>query len=206
MYWTDWKSESILRVNKFHGGQPETVAMRLFSAMDIHVQHSLKQPRSGDSVCEGKPCSHICLPNHMSGVRSATYTCHCPDAYVDASTGMRVEFDLKDDGLTCQNHTHPMRPWPTPPSGGDGVSRNTSETGSGGNQVPGEIDENEVPEGIHPTQSNKQDAHTTGKTRDMGMAVVTLLGILVLIFVISIVIFIVYKTVFLKSRPISVII
>ena len=44
LYWTDWETESIRKVNKFHGKNPENVVISLYSPMDIQVYHPMRQP------------------------------------------------------------------------------------------------------------------------------------------------------------------
>lgn len=82
LYWSDWETESIHKVNKF--GSESTgvanVAMNLYSPMDLHVFHKVKQPESVNRCGQNNGgCSHICLAApHFSG-RSSRYTCQCPD-------------------------------------------------------------------------------------------------------------------------------
>jgi tetrahydromethanopterin S-methyltransferase subunit F len=79
VYWTDWEAESIFKVNKFANvkgrSTVKNVAMQLYSPMDIHVYHRLKQPIA-TNACENSGCSHICLPRPK---RSGSFTCACPD-------------------------------------------------------------------------------------------------------------------------------
>ena len=45
VYWTDWETETIHKANKFNGNHPESVAVSLYSPMDLHIYHSLRQPK-----------------------------------------------------------------------------------------------------------------------------------------------------------------
>ena len=45
LYWSDWESESIHKVNKFGNGDVSTVMTSLHSPMDVHIYHKLKQPK-----------------------------------------------------------------------------------------------------------------------------------------------------------------
>ena len=130
VYWTDWETESIQKVNKFTGEGRETVAMHLFSAMDLHVYHKLKQPEVAERPCANSVCSHICLPNHRRTPGSADYTCYCPDE-TPTPEGGHIEYNLLANG-TCQQHVHHAHPGvsrPTPPSSSDegGKSESSSE-------------------------------------------------------------------------------
>ena len=92
MYWTDWQTESIHKTNKFNGSAVSNVAISLFSPMDIHVFHELKQPKATPR-CENNNggCSHMCLPSPMITSLSARYTCACPNGW-----------SLKADGRQCE--------------------------------------------------------------------------------------------------------
>ncbi|KAH8035743.1 hypothetical protein HPB51_008110 [Rhipicephalus microplus] len=92
LYWTDWESEVINKVNKFTGQNLTHIANGVFSPMDVHVYHSYKQPQ-GVNHCEraNGMCSHFCLPAPILSIHSARYTCACPN-------GM----ELQEDGRNCR--------------------------------------------------------------------------------------------------------
>jgi hypothetical protein len=93
LYWTDWSTESIHKTNKFNGSAVSNVAIALFSPMDIHVFHKLKQP-SDEARCGNNNggCSHMCLPSPMITRSSARYSCACPDGHL-----------LEADDRTCSS-------------------------------------------------------------------------------------------------------
>ena len=88
VYWTDWETEAIHKTNKFTGNEVHNVAVNLYSPMDIHVYHPMRQPAS-PSACGANNggCSHLCLPRPQVAPRSV---CACPNGV-----------SLKADGLTC---------------------------------------------------------------------------------------------------------
>ncbi|PRD29637.1 UNVERIFIED_CONTAM: Vldlr [Trichonephila clavipes] len=45
VYWTDWETEAIHRMNKFTGEEKTDIATGINSPMDIHIYHSYKQPK-----------------------------------------------------------------------------------------------------------------------------------------------------------------
>lgn len=93
MYWTDWESEAIYRVNKFTGQEMETIANKVYSVMDIHVYHPYKQPNGVDHCApDNGQCSHLCLPAPQISPRSARISCACPNG-----------LQLLEDGLTCSS-------------------------------------------------------------------------------------------------------
>ena len=91
LYWTDWQTESIHMTNKFNSSVVSTVATSLFSPMDIHVFHELKQPKDTARCENNGGCSHMCLPAPVISAFSALYTCACPNGWT-----------LKLDGHTCK--------------------------------------------------------------------------------------------------------
>jgi len=91
VYWTDWETETIHKANKFNGNNPENVAVSLYSPMDVHVYHALRQP-NGSNPCANNngDCSHICLPAPYVKPGGPKYTCACPE-----------KGKLNNDSLTC---------------------------------------------------------------------------------------------------------
>ncbi|XP_054719022.1 low-density lipoprotein receptor-related protein 8-like [Uloborus diversus] len=86
VYWTDWKSESILKTDKFSGKNIEVVASGVASPMGVRVMHQNKQPQ-GMNYCGARNggCSHLCLPSPKISVYSLKFSCACPDESVLAS-------------------------------------------------------------------------------------------------------------------------
>lgn len=44
LYWTDWDTKSIFRLNKFGHGNVTGVVQQLHTPMDIHMFHAMAQP------------------------------------------------------------------------------------------------------------------------------------------------------------------
>lgn len=80
LYWTDWITKGIHSVNKFTGQEVDQLVADLYSPMDVHVYHHLKQP-AANNKCAGDNggCSHLCLPAPTISAHSAHITCHCPE-------------------------------------------------------------------------------------------------------------------------------
>lgn len=88
VYFTDWETESLKRVDKF--GRNSTANTLLDSVNGIvatRVLHSYKQPHIVQSHCLEAKCSHLCLPKPYAG----QHRCACP-------TGMV----LLSDQTTCE--------------------------------------------------------------------------------------------------------
>ncbi|XP_041974246.1 low-density lipoprotein receptor-related protein 1 [Aricia agestis] len=89
VYWTDWRSNSVVRANKWNGSSVAVVQRTLTQPFDLKVIHPSRQPRGTTNPCEQNGgCSHLCL------IDSATErVCACPHL-------MR----LAADGRTCEVH------------------------------------------------------------------------------------------------------
>lgn len=89
VYWTDWRTNSVMRANKWTGGDVMVIQRTLTQPFDIKIMHPSRQP-PGENPC-GKNnggCSHLCLI-HLNG----TYKCDCPHIS-----------RLSEDNKTCVNN------------------------------------------------------------------------------------------------------
>lgn len=77
VYWTDWRTNSVIRANKWNGSDLTIIQRTLTQPFDIQILHPSRQPRNKNrpSPCEinNGGCSHLCLIN-ING----TFTCDCP--------------------------------------------------------------------------------------------------------------------------------
>ncbi|XP_054274081.1 low-density lipoprotein receptor-related protein 1-like [Macrosteles quadrilineatus] len=87
VYWTDWRTNSVIRANKWNGSDITVMQRTLTQPFDIQILHPSRQPRDVYNPCgvNNGNCSHLCLLNINS-----TRKCDCPHV-------MR----LSDDGVTC---------------------------------------------------------------------------------------------------------
>ncbi|GBP36075.1 Low-density lipoprotein receptor-related protein 1 [Eumeta japonica] len=88
VYWTDWRSNSVVRADKWRGGDVAVVQRTLTQPFDLKVVHPSRQPRGAPHPCEtdNGGCSHLCL------VESATVRrCACPHVMRLAADGVRCE-------------------------------------------------------------------------------------------------------------------
>lgn len=101
LYYTDWFKfgKGIKKVNKFTGRDKQKIKPTLWSHMDIHVYHPLRQPNASNP-CEvnNGNCSHLCL---LANIEIKSHTCCCPN-------GMNTT----DNGRTCTGT--PITGQPTP--------------------------------------------------------------------------------------------
>lgn len=76
VYWTDWRTNSVLRANKFNGTDIAVIQRTQTQPFGIQILHSSRQPTDGESNPCGDDnggCSHLCL---LSVDKS--YKCDCP--------------------------------------------------------------------------------------------------------------------------------
>ncbi|XP_060807225.1 prolow-density lipoprotein receptor-related protein 1 [Amyelois transitella] len=90
VYWTDWRSNSVVRANKWNGSDVTVLQRTLTQPFDIKVIHPSRQPRGASNPCgvNNGNCSHLCLIDTAS-----SRVCACPHV-------MR----LADDGASCEAH------------------------------------------------------------------------------------------------------
>ncbi|KAI5726754.1 hypothetical protein M8J76_007920 [Diaphorina citri] len=93
VYWTDWRTNSVIRANKWNGSDVTLIQRTLTQPFDIQIFHSSRQPIDVNGVVKKSPCemnngncSHLCLIG-MNG----TYKCQCPHV-----------MKLMSDNKTCQ--------------------------------------------------------------------------------------------------------
>lgn len=87
VYWTDWRTNSVIRANKWTGAQISVIQRTLTQPFDIQILHPSRQPRVPNPCSKNNGgCSHLCLLNG-----NGTYECDCPHV-------MRLEADRK----TCR--------------------------------------------------------------------------------------------------------
>lgn len=74
VYWTDWRTNSVIRANKWNGGQISVIQRTLTQPFDIQILHPSRQPRVANPCGNNNGgCSHLCLLNGNN-----TYKCDCP--------------------------------------------------------------------------------------------------------------------------------
>ncbi|CAK1543699.1 unnamed protein product [Leptosia nina] len=63
VFWTDWRSNSVVRANKWNGSDVTVVQRTLTQPFDLKVIHPSRQPASANNPCRvnNGDCSHLCL-------------------------------------------------------------------------------------------------------------------------------------------------
>ncbi|XP_056113822.1 low-density lipoprotein receptor-related protein 4 isoform X1 [Rhinichthys klamathensis goyatoka] len=73
IYWTDWQTKSIQRVDKHTGRSKETVLANVEGLMDIIVVSPQRQTGTNYCSVNNGGCTHLCL------AKSNGFVCACPD-------------------------------------------------------------------------------------------------------------------------------
>lgn len=75
VYWTEWRTSSVMRANKWNGSDVTVIDRTPSQPFDIQILHSSRQPRNGNNPCAIKNggCSHLCLLSLKS-----SFKCECP--------------------------------------------------------------------------------------------------------------------------------
>ncbi|CAG9854879.1 unnamed protein product [Phyllotreta striolata] len=85
VYWTDWKTQSIERANKFTGQNRTVLTTNMNDLMDVRVFHRNRKYFKHSCSMNNGGCSHLCL------LKAKGHSCGCP-------TGIT----LGKDGKTCE--------------------------------------------------------------------------------------------------------
>lgn len=96
LYWTDWNTNSIRKVNKHTGRSILTLSLGSYSVMDIKVYHEMRQERhfaeNATALCNSKQCQFMCLPAaKVNAMTPLTVSCVCANG-----------FELNADQRTCR--------------------------------------------------------------------------------------------------------
>ncbi|XP_047488646.1 low-density lipoprotein receptor-related protein 1-like [Penaeus chinensis] len=75
LYWTDWRTNCVIRANKFNGSDIYDIQRTITQPFDIKVLHPSRQPRDTENPCKNNNggCSHLCLLSF-----NGTHQCNCP--------------------------------------------------------------------------------------------------------------------------------
>lgn len=75
IYWTDWRTNSVIRANKWNGSDIAVIDHTSSQPFGIQILHSSRQPTDGVNPCGNNNggCSHLCLISI-----GHTYKCECP--------------------------------------------------------------------------------------------------------------------------------
>lgn len=86
VYWTDWRTNSVIRANKWNGTDVTVIQRTQSQPFGIQILHSSRQPNdrtNNPCAMNNGGCSHLCLLSV-----NQTYQCACPHV-------MRLDSDKK---------------------------------------------------------------------------------------------------------------
>ncbi|XP_077997711.1 prolow-density lipoprotein receptor-related protein 1-like [Glandiceps talaboti] len=89
VYWTDWRSNSVVKANKWTGANVSVIANTNTQPFDAQIYHSTRQP-AGSNPCAKATCSHLCVLGSSNRA-----VCKCPHLT-----------RLGADQRTCQDDNH----------------------------------------------------------------------------------------------------
>jgi low-density lipoprotein receptor-related protein 1 (alpha-2-macroglobulin receptor) len=81
VYWTDWRTNAVVRAGKFNGSDLRVEDKILGQPYDVKVVHPSRQPKLEDGDpkmrchSDNGGCSHLCL---LSSTAAAGFVCACP--------------------------------------------------------------------------------------------------------------------------------
>ncbi|XP_049321599.1 low-density lipoprotein receptor-related protein 4 isoform X2 [Astyanax mexicanus] len=73
IYWTDWQTKSVQRVDKYNGRNKETVLANVEGLMDIIVVSPNRQTGTNHCGVNNGGCTHLCF------AKTNSFVCACPD-------------------------------------------------------------------------------------------------------------------------------
>lgn len=90
LYWTDWRSNQILRANRWNGSDITVMDKTVTRPFAIKVVHPSLQPpldRTHPCQVDNGGCSHVCLLGH-----NFTASCACPHIMKKSANGKNCEY------------------------------------------------------------------------------------------------------------------
>uniref|UniRef100_A0A670J4S2 Low-density lipoprotein receptor-related protein 4 n=1 Tax=Podarcis muralis TaxID=64176 RepID=A0A670J4S2_PODMU len=102
LYWTDWQTKSIQRVDKYSGRNKETVLANVEGLMDIIVVSPQRQTGTNACGVSNGGCTHLCF------ARASDFVCACPDEPDGrpCSNGKLLELQTFRQESTVNIHTY----------------------------------------------------------------------------------------------------
>lgn len=76
LYYTDWKTNSVIKANKFNGSDIQVVQKAMTQPFDIKIYHPSRQPKANSThpcTKNNGNCSHLCLLS-----KQYLWRCECP--------------------------------------------------------------------------------------------------------------------------------
>ncbi|KAK6171173.1 hypothetical protein SNE40_019421 [Patella caerulea] len=90
IYWTDWITDSVNKMNKYGSSEPVAVFSNLREPMGVQIIHESRQPLSKNKCgTDNGGCSDFCLPSPITN-NGRQYSCVCRD-----------NFTLSYDEMSC---------------------------------------------------------------------------------------------------------
>ncbi|KAJ8795897.1 hypothetical protein J1605_002659 [Eschrichtius robustus] len=174
IYWTDWQTKSIQRVDKYSGRNKETVLANVEGLMDIIVVSPQRQTGTNACGVNNGGCTHLCF------ARASDFVCACPDEPDGRPCSLVPGLLPPAPRATSVSERSPVLPNTLPTT----LRSSTSRTRTSLEEVEGRCSEKDARLGLC-TYSNKAVPAASGEGLHVSYVIGGLLSILLILVVIA---------------------
>uniref|UniRef100_A0A8C5XKP8 Low-density lipoprotein receptor-related protein 4 n=1 Tax=Microcebus murinus TaxID=30608 RepID=A0A8C5XKP8_MICMU len=174
IYWTDWQTKSIQRVDKYSGRNKETVLANVEGLMDIIVVSPQRQTGTNACGVNNGGCTHLCF------ARALDFVCACPDEPDGRPCFLVPGLVPPDPRATSMNENNPVLPNTLPTT----LRSSTTRTRTSLEEVEGRCSERDARLGLC-AHSNEAVPAAPGEGLHISYAIGGLLSILLILVVIA---------------------
>ncbi|KAB0389160.1 hypothetical protein E2I00_009171, partial [Balaenoptera physalus] len=174
IYWTDWQTKSIQRVDKYSGRNKETVLANVEGLMDIIVVSPQRQTGTNACGVNNGGCTHLCF------ARASDFVCACPDEPDGRPCSLVPGLLPPAPRATSVSERSPVLPNTLPTT----LRSSTSRTRTSLEEVEGRCSEKDARLGLC-TYSNEAVPAASGEGLHVSYVIGGLLSILLILVVIA---------------------
>ncbi|VTJ58187.1 Hypothetical predicted protein [Marmota monax] len=174
IYWTDWQTKSIQRVDKYSGRNKETVLANVEGLMDIIVVSPQRQTGTNACGVNNGGCTHLCF------ARTSDFVCACPDEPDSRPCSLVPGLVPLAPKATSMSEKSPVLPNTLPTT----LHSSTTRTRISLEEVEGRCSENDARLGLC-AHSNQAIPAVPGEGLHISYAIGGLLSILLILVVIA---------------------
>uniref|UniRef100_A0A452UFD1 Low-density lipoprotein receptor-related protein 4 n=1 Tax=Ursus maritimus TaxID=29073 RepID=A0A452UFD1_URSMA len=174
IYWTDWQTKSIQRVDKYSGRNKETVLANVEGLMDIIVVSPQRQTGTNACGVNNGGCTHLCF------ARASDFVCACPDEPDDRPCSLVPGLVPPAPRATSLSERSPVLPNTLPTT----LRSSTTRTRTSLEEVEGRCSEKDAQLGLC-AHSNEAVPAAPGEGLHVSYVIGGLLSILLILVVIA---------------------
>lgn len=175
IYWTDWQTKSIQRVDKYSGRNKETVLANVEGLMDIIVVSPQRQTGTNACGVNNGGCTHLCF------ARASDFVCACPDEPDSQACSLVPGLVPPAPRATSMNEKSPVLPNTLPTT----LRSSTTRTHISLEEAEGRCSERDAQLGLC-VHSNEAVPAAPGEGLHISYAIGGLLSILLILVVIAV--------------------